>query len=387
MSSGFRPRRECDLDDGQRWAVDLVEEIPYLLLVLPVGGGKTSITLTAIKRLIKKREVRRVLVVAPLRVAEEVWTDEINAWVHLWSLRASVVTGSEKGRLFALRQEADIYTINRENLRWLWLTMRELGLPMFDMLVIDESTMLQDGKKRTAPRKIEGKATGGNKLSRFGAVVNFRRHAKRVVELTGTVAPEGLRGLWGQVYALDFGERLGASREDFERRWFQSDFMGYKLKPVKGAFEDITDRIKDIVVAPDVSETVKKIPVRFNPIWIRLSEAEMRRYRAFEHDLYEEETDIEAITRGVLTNKLCQFANGSIYDADGKDIHVHDRKLHALEDLVDELNGERLLVAYSYKFDLDRIRKRYPKAVVLNEEPGAYQAWKRGEIDMLLAHP
>ena len=387
MTTGFRPRRRSEMDEAQVWSVDLVKKTPALLLVLPVGGGKTSITLTALLDLIRKGKAKRILVVGPLRVAEEVWSDEIAAWAHLWPLRISVVTGSEKGRLFALQTPADIYTINRENLRWLWMTMRRLGLPMFDTLVIDESTMLQDGKKRTAPRKVDGVSQGGNKLSRFGAVINFRRHAERVIELTGTVAPEGLKGLWGQVYALDYGERLGATREDFERRWFTRNEYSRKITPVRGAFEDITGRIKDVVIAPDIADRIKKIPVKFNPIWVRLSDSEMARYNKFEKDLYEHETDIEAITQGVLTNKLCQFANGSIYDEDGNDIHVHDHKLHALEDLVDELNGERLLVAYSYKFDLDRIRKRFRKAVVLNEEPGAYQAWRRGEIDMLLAHP
>jgi hypothetical protein len=201
------------------------------------------------------------------------------------------------------------------------------------------------------------------------------------------VAPNGLRSLWGQIYALDFGERLGTEKEDFERRWFETDYMGYKLSPRKGAFEDIMERVGDLVIAPDISEHIKKIPVIHNPIWVRLTPSEIARYKRFERELYENETDIEAITQGVLTNKLCQFANGSLYDEAGQDIPVHDHKLHALEDLVEELNGERLLVAYSYKFDLDRIRRRFKKAVVLNESPGAYKAWNRGEIDMLLAHP
>ena len=387
MSEKFRPRRESKMDDGQRWAVSLIEENPFLLLVMPVGRGKTVTLLTAVRNLLREGKVRRVLVIGPLRVAEEVWTDEIDAWVHLWGLRASVVTGTEKGRLFALKMPADLYTINRENVPWLWRAMRDHKIPPFDMLVIDESTMLQDGRKRTAPRAKDGVKSGGNKLSRFGAVINLRRQAERCVELTATVAPEGLIGLWGQAYALDFGERLGATKNDYLRRWFETDFNGFKYTPRKGAFEDITSRISDIVIAPDIAKESEQIPVRFNPIWVRLSEAEMARYKRFERDLYEQETDIEAITQGVLQNKLLQFACGSLYDEHGEDVHVHDRKLHALEDLVDELNGEPLVVAYSYKFDLKRIRRRFPKAVVLGREPGAYQAWRRGEIKMLLAHP
>ncbi len=371
----------------QRWTSDVIQKEKAVLLVLPVGGGKTVSTLDAIRKLLAAGEVRRVLIIAPLRVAEEVWPEEINGWTHLWNLRYSVVTGSAKGRMFALHAPADIYIINRENVPWLWKTIREHEIKPFDMLVIDESTMLQDGKKRTPKRAKDGVRTGGGNLSRFGAVINLRKRASRVVELTGTVAPNGLRSLWGQMYVLDLGERLGQTKADFERRWFESDYMGYKLEPRKGAFDDIMGRVDDLMIAPDISEHIKKIPVVPNPIWVRLTPLELARYKRFERTLYETETDVEAITQGVLTNKLCQFANGSLYNEDGHDQHIHDHKLHALEDLVDELNGERLLVAYSYKFDLDRIRRRFKKAVVLNETPGAYKAWNRGEIDMMLCHP
>lgn len=383
----FRPKRRSEMRVYQRWTSDVIQKEPAVLLVIPVGGGKTISTLDAVLELVRSRKVKRVLVIAPLRVAEEVWPEEFAKWMHLWGLRFSVITGSAKGRMFALRTPADVYIINRENVQWLWRTIRDHDMEMFDMLIIDESTMLQDGKKRTAPKKKEGVRVGGGTLSRFGTVMNFRKHAKRIVELTGTVAPNGLRSLWGQVYALDYGERLGATKESFTSRWFESDYMGYKLTPRKGAFDEIMDRVDDIVIAPDISEHIKKIPVNFNPIWVKLSSDELSRYRKFERTLYETETDIEAITQGVLTNKLCQFANGSLYREDGSDTPIHDRKLHALEDLVDELNGEPLLVAYSYQFDLERIRRRFKNAVVLNETPGAYKAWNRGEIDMLLAHP
>lgn len=384
----FRPKRQSQMRVYQRWTSDVIQKEKTVLLVLPVGGGKTVSTLDAILKLILARKVRRVLVIAPLRVAEEVWPEEINGWMHLWGLRYSVITGSAKGRLFALHMTADVYIINRENVPWLWRTMKDEDLPAFDMLVIDESTMLADGKKRTPIKKgIDGERKSGGRLSRFGAVVNLRRKADRAVELTGTVAPNGLMSLWGQIYGLDFGERLGQEKSDFERRWFEADYMGYKLKPRPGAFEDIMGRVNDLMVAPDISDHIKKIPVIHNPIWVRLTAAEIARYKKFERELYETVTDIEAITQCVLTNKLCQFANGSLYDEEGVDVPVHDHKLHALVDLVEELNGENLLVAYSYKFDLDRIRRRFPKAVVLNESPGAYKAWNRGEIGMLLCHP
>ena len=384
----FRPKRQSQMRVYQRWTSDVIQKEKTVLLVLPVGGGKTVSTLDAILKLILARKVRRVLIIAPLRVAEEVWPEEINGWMHLWGLRYSVITGSAKGRLFALHMAADVYIINRENVPWLWRTMKDEDLPAFDMLVIDESTCLADGKKRTVVKKSpDGVRKGGGNLSRFGAVINLRKAANRVVELTGTVAPNGLRSLWGQIYALDLGERLGTTKSDFENRWFESDYMGWKLQPRKGAFEDIMERVSDVVVAPDISDHIRKIPVQINDIKVSLTASEMARYKKFERELYETETDVEAISQGVLVNKLAQFACGSLYDEEGRDQHIHDHKLHALEDLVDELNGESLLVAYSYKFDLDRIRKRYKHAVVLNENPGAYKAWNRGEIDMLLAHP
>ena len=289
----YRPKRRANMRVYQHWSADVIKKLKALLLVLPVGGGKTVSVLTAILDLLEAGEVRRVLVIAPLRVAEEVWPAEIEAWLHLWSIRMSVVTGSERGRLFALQTPADVYVINRENVQWLWRTCRDLRLEFFDMLVIDESTMMQTGSQRTAIKKSDGVRVSGGKLSRFGAVLNFRKKAERVVELTGTVSPNGLASLWGQVFPLDYGERLGATKEDFTRRWFESDYMGWNKKPRKGAFEEITRRIDDIVIAPDISEHIKKIPVQFNPIWVHLSADEMARYKRFERTLYEKETDID----------------------------------------------------------------------------------------------
>jgi hypothetical protein len=249
----FRPKRPAELRVYQKWSSQTIQDLRALLLVLEVGGGKTVSVLDAISKLLARGEIRRVLIVAPLRVAEEVWPEEIHGWTHLWHLRFAVLTGKEKGRLFALRMRAPICIVNRENVPWLWKTMRTHDMAMPDMLVIDESTMLQEGKKRTSPKVVNGEKVGGHNLSRFGAIMNFRKHAKRIVELTGTVSPNGLRSLWGQVYALDYGERLGATKEDFERRWFETDYMGYKLEPRDHAFREITERCKDIVIAPDLS--------------------------------------------------------------------------------------------------------------------------------------
>ena len=358
-----------------------------MLIRLPVGGGKTAAVLNAIWEM-TPLECRRILIISTVRIVEKVWPDEIADWAHLKdSISYSVLTGSPEGRLFALKTHARIYLVNRENIVWLWETMRELKMPMFDMIVIDESTMCQEAKKKTLPRKIDGVKVGGGNLSQFGAVMKFRQYAKRVVELTGTMAPNGLMSLYGQVYVLDYGERLGATKSDFKRRWFQADYMGYKYEPIATARNQIMDRVSDIVFAPDIEKHLDKIPTHDNIIRVKLSDSEMKRYKKFEKTLYEEETDIEAITEGVLTNKLLQFANGSMYSSEREDIHIHDRKLHALTDLVEELDGEPMLVAYSFQFDLDRILRKFPKARILSEDADAYDDWNAGKIKMLLAHP
>jgi hypothetical protein len=380
-------KQRRDMRVYQKQVSDLIVRTPALLVVLPVGAGKTVTVLDAIEELLYRGKARRVLIVAPLRVAEEVWPDEIEAWEHLRDLSYSVVTGSEQGRILALRRKVDLYIINRENVQWLWKTIEELELPDFDMIIVDESTMLAEGRKRTTPKKVDGVVVKKSSLTRFGALMKMRKYADRVVELTGTVAPNGLMSLWGQVFALDYGERLGDTKESFRRTYFQSDYGGYKYTPVPGAMERVMSRVKDIVIEPDVSKYLDKVPVRENIIKVHLTDSEMRRYKKFERTLYENETDIEAITEGVLTNKLLQLANGSLYREDGAAVAVHDHKLHALETLVEELNGENLLVAYSFQFDLQRIRKRFKKAVVLAEEPDAYRDWNKGKIKMLLCHP
>ena len=387
-------KRRSDMDDFQVQIADLIYEHEKSLVILPVGGGKTVSTLTAISDLLDIASVRRILVIAPLRVAEEVWPEEINGWEHLAHIPYSVVTGSEAGRLFALRVPARIYLINKENVQWLWKTMRELKLRPFDMIVVDESRMLADGKKRSPVKKVDGVKASGGLISRFGAFMKIRAmpgrmHTLRVVLLTGTPFSEGIIDAWGQVYALDLGERLGTTKEAFLARWFESDYGGYKYKPRKGATEEIVQKCSDVIIAPDISEYLekRKVPVFPKKVWVTLSKEEMARYKKFERTLYEEETDIEAISSGILTNKLLQFANGSMYKDEDEAVHIHDRKLHALEELVDELHGENVLVAYSYKFDLARIRKRFPKAVVLSEDRYAYEDWNKGKIGMLLAHP
>lgn len=380
-------RQRKELEWFQREAARDIMDTPRVLMRMPVGAGKTASTLTALIDL-TNMHTRRILVISTLNIVEKTWPEEIELWAHVKPyMRYSVITGSEDGRLFALRTPARMYLINRENVVWLWQTMERLKMKLFDTVVIDESTMMQSAKKLTTPKKVDGVIVRKASLSQFGAAIKFCSAAKRVIELTGTLAPNGLESLYGQVYPLDFGQRLGTSKTAFHNRWFTKDYMGYNYEPRPGAEKEITDRVKDIVIAPDIDKHLKAIETRDVVRWVKLSEKEQKRYRTFEKKMYDEITDIEAISKGVLTNKLLQFANGSMFDEDREPVHIHDHKLHALEDILSELGGEPAMVVYSFTFDLERICKRFKKARILSEDRHAYDDWNKGKVPILLVHP
>lgn len=377
----------ADLKPYQKWTATRIYRNQYIFVWLRMGLGKTVSTLTAVKKLLNELAVRKVLVIAPLRVASETWPDELEKWDHLKALSYSVIIGNEKQRMEALAQEAEIYIINRENLVWLWRVLGKRNW-FFDMVVYDESSRLKGGKKRTAKRK----GGGGRRLSEFGALCNIRRQfLKRIVLLTGTPTPGGLLDLWGQTYVLDLGERLGESKEQYESRYFDSDYMGYKLTPKKGAKAKIIDRISDITITLRPEDHIKLPDNIIVPRYCTLKPKIMREYEEFERKLVSRAYDIEAVNRGVLAGKLLQMANGSCYrnfeDGRREVVHIHDEKLDVLESIIAEANGENILLAYSFKFDLQQIRKRYPKAVVFEDEPNAVKLWNSGKVNLLLAHP
>lgn len=375
------------LREHQRWMEEKIYEQPYLLLASYMGSGKTVSVLTAARRLLDEFMVRRILIVAPLLVAETTWPDEIEGWSHTRPISYEVITGPEERRLARLAEPAEIHIINRENVPWLW---RRLGKDWpYDWVVWDESSRLKAGRKRTGggkKLKADGSVTKPQ-LSEFGAICAARKRIAMVTELTGTPAPNGIQDLWGQIYLLDQGERLGRSKTAFLRRWFDSDYMGYKYTPRPHAESEIMDRIKDIMVCLKEEDYADLPPLVPNIVKAPLPKKAMEEYRRFELTLVSEEYDVEAVSRGVLTNKLLQFANGSLYNEDRDALPVHEAKLDALQRIVDEAAGQPLLVAYSFKFDLQRILKRFPKAVILAEDPDAVKKWNRGEIPMLLAHP
>lgn len=360
-----------------------IKRIRTVLLAVDMGMGKTAAALTAARRLLDEFMVRRVLIIAPLRVAELTWPEEIAEWEHTAVLSYSLITGGPKKRLAALKKDVEVYIINRENLPWLWRTLKKKNWA-FDMIIYDESSRLKAGKKRTKSKR----------LSEFGALALARHKARYVVELTGTPAPGGLKDLWGQVYILDQGKRLGEKQTHFHDRWFDKDYMGWNLEPKKHAEKQIMSRIKDVMIGLRAEDHVDMPPVRPNKILVKLPAKAMKEYRLFEKHMVSEAYDVEAASRGVLTNKLLQFANGSMYRVDEDDpeerrrvVKIHDAKLAALDSVWEEAAGRQVLVAYSFKFDLKQILRRYPKATVVRNDPDWKKKWDRGTAGMTLAHP
>ena len=340
------------------------------------GLGKTVITMTAIEELIYDRfEVQRVLVIAPKRVAEDTWTREAEKWDHL-HLTISPVLGSARERTAALDRQADLYVIGRDNVIWLieLLQKRRNGWP-FDMIVIDELSSFKNPQAK-----------------RFRALRKALPCTRRVVGLTGTPSPNGLMDLWAEIYLLDQGERLGRTiswyREEYFRPGMRNGYTVYKWEPRKGAQQQIEKRISDICVSMSAADYLQ-LPERIdNVIPVRLTDPEKQLYDQMESDqllqLGEDET-VVALNAAAVMSKLLQIANGSVYMETGEAVRIHERKAEALAEIADT-TAEPVLVFYSFRHDLETIRRWIPDAKTL-QGPEDIAAWNRGEIRVLLAHP
>lgn len=415
-------RKESDLRGYQRRFVMIIVDLVAMILTLPMGAGKTVIVLTAISILLRRGTVKKVLIVAPKNVALVTWPDEFEEWDHLgdlqWTLLriddeddrlkrcaasnyrfARDVIGLEVGpaRSFSgrrvtaykewLRQgaaidEAPIHIVNKEALVWLWGFFGDGKYWPYDMVVYDESSMFKNANS---------KRTDNGNFTQYMVAKRIRKKSKKTVLLTGTVAPKGLINLFGQLFIVDKGERLGTSKTKFLARYFDVDFTGFYHKAKDWAFDAIMKKVKDVMFGLREEDCVKLPPRIDNIIKVRLSKKVMERYHVFEKKMVSEYYDIEAVNRGVLTLKLLQFANGSMYDENKKTVWVHDEKLDALESIIDEANGRPVLVAYTFEFDKDRIKKKFGKRVVVWGEGATVQSqkrkWNAGEIEILLAHP
>ncbi|TGT90852.1 MULTISPECIES: SNF2-related protein [unclassified Mesorhizobium] len=387
-------RQRSDLRNAQRIISSIVKGDPAKLIISGMGSGKTGATLDGLYDLLSRFEVQHVLVIAPRFVAANTWPDEINTWRHTRALSYAVAVGEPEERLAAIKRRAEITTINFENLPWLAQTIRTVDNWYWDTVVIDESSRMKSGEGRTKPAKVktvtaEGKIVhkvrkGGNQ-TRFGIMTTARRKISRVIELTGTPAPKGLIDLWAQAYLLDQGQRLGRDKSEFERRWFDKDEYTHTVEPKPGAEADILERLQDLLVTIPQEKVCED--AQFVPMKVRLPERAMHDYREFERTLLCEPYDVEAVSNGVLANKLLQFANGHMYKEDRSVVHIHDAKMEALDELIETAQGENLLVFYGFKFDKDAIRKRYPHAVVANESKDFVSDWNKNKIRLGLAHP
>ena len=357
----------------QAYAIDYIETHPIAAVLLDMGLGKTVISLTAIADLLfDSFEAHRILVVAPLRVARDTWPVEIAKWEHLQHLTYAVCVGKPKERRMALLSGADITIINRENLGWL---IDSSGFDFnYDMVVIDELSSFKNHKSK-----------------RFQSLMKVRPKVKRIIGLTGTPSSNGLMDLWAEFKLLDFGERLGRFITHYRNNYFIPDKRNgeiiYSYKPMPYAEDAIYRRISDITISMKSTDHLRMPELITSQYEVQLSEEETQRYEELKADfiLALPEGEITAANAASLTGKLSQLANGAIYDDDGNIIEFHDRKLDALEDLIEAANGKPLLVAYWFKHDLQRIKKRFNVREIKSSKD--ITDWNNGDIPVAVIHP
>lgn len=356
----------------QQFATDFILEHPVSCLMLDMGLGKTIITLTALWQLtLDSFDVSRILVIAPKRVAADTWPKELSKWEHLKGLDASLVMGTQAEREAALRRQTFLYIINRENVSWLVENHRW----DFDMVVIDELSSFKS-----------------NQAQRFKALKKVRPLVSRIVGLTGTPAPNSLLDLWPEMYLMDMGQRLGRFIGGFRERFFTPDKRSreiiYSYKPREGAEEAIYNLISDICISMKAVDYLDMPELIMNRVEVSMDSREQKIYDDFQRDmvvnLHGEVLD--AVNAAVLSGKLLQMANGAVYGENHKVLRIHDRKLDALEDLVEAANGKPLLVAYWYEHDLQRIKARFKTARCIDTTKDIND-WNAGRIPLALIHP
>ena len=379
MTRVFAPR------EYQAPVIDWVVDLPRNGLWVPMGGGKTVSTLTAIDHLSLVEDVFPVLVIAPLRVASSTWPDEVTKWAHLHAMRVVPIVGTAAERRRALRQPAEVHTINYENLPWL-LEKLDGDWP-FGVVIADESTKLKSfrGGFRTHATTGKNYYQGGGS-TRARALGRVAHRTPRWINLTGTPSPNGLQDLWGQGWFLDAGQRLGRTFESFKERWFQKSFDGFSIDPLPFAQEQIETALRDICLTTEVP--VEK-PL-FNEIRVELPDKARVQYREMERKMWTEikAVGIEAVNAAARSGKCLQIANGAVYDnEENKAWHeVHGAKLDALESVVEESGGAPVLVAYNFRHDLERLQRAFPGGIDLSTSAGLRRA-KGGEGRVWFAHP
>ncbi|HPZ74830.1 MAG TPA: SNF2-related protein, partial [Candidatus Pacearchaeota archaeon] len=356
----------------QQYAIDFLLKHEQAGLFLDMGLGKTVITLTALDILKKRGEINKVLVVAPKIVAENVWRQEPQKWDHLQDLTFSYILGSSKKREKALKTQADIYVVTRDNVAWLVDYLKDTWF--FDTLVLDELSSFKNHQSK-----------------RFKKLKLVRPLVKRVIGLTGTPIPNGYMDLWSEMYLLDMGERLEKYITRYRRKYFYEinrwSFIDYKLMP--GADKIIDKKISDICLSMKAKDYLKLKKPQVIDVKVHLNSKEMKAYKEMEKEavLAIDEEVITATSAGIVVNKLLQLANGAVYIGDQKNYKIiHSRKLEALEELIEQAAGENVIVYYNYQHDKERILQKFSEARLLKTEKDV-EDWNKGKIKMLVAHP
>lgn len=367
-----------NLHGYQRTAVDHIKEHPDSALFLDMGLGKTVSTLTAIVDLINFFEVSKVLIVAPKRVAEITWGDEVENWKHLNGLRISVIKGTAKQREAAARADADIYTVSRDNLVWLLQMWGGAKVP-YDMLVLDELSSFKNHQSK-----------------RFKAAKVIRRSCNRVVGLTGTPAPNGLIDLWAQMYLVDGGVRLGKSITDYRANYFRAGAQNggiiYEYKPLPTTADVLSEKIADITLSMKALDFLDMPELNYINNYVEMTAKVKKGYEDFEREqvleLLSDDAEITAMSAAALSNKLLQYAGGAVYDADRNVYAVHDEKIETLKEMIEAANGAPVLVAYNFQHEKARILealKDYGAEPLEGVE--SVRRWNAGEIPVLVTHP
>lgn len=359
--------------DYQKYATQFILDHPIAAVFLEMGLGKSVITLTALFDLcLDQFLIRKVLVIAPLRVARDTWPSEIKKWDHLQGLTYSVVVGTEAERKAALMQVADVYIINRENVDWL-ITKSNVRFD-FDMVVIDELSSFKSYQAK-----------------RFKSLLKARPHVKRIVGLTGTPSSNGLMDLWAEFRIMDLGDRLGRYITHYRNTFFTPDKrkgeIVFSYKPLPGAEEAIYKRISDITISMKSCDYLKLPECVINEVPITMDEKEMAIYDKFREDMVAKikDKEIDAVNAAALSGKLLQMANGAVYDEEKNSLHIHDRKLDALEDLMEGANGKSVLIAYWYQHDVERIKDRFQVREIKTSKD--IEDWNAGKIPAAIIHP
>jgi hypothetical protein len=358
----------------QKFAGDHILNNPHCGVFLDMGLGKTAITLTSFKKLLDELMILKPLIIATKRVAETVWAEECEKWDHLKHLKVIKVLGSEKERIAALQTEGDFHVINRENVSWL-INYYKSKFP-FDALIIDESSSFKS-----------------HKAGRFRSLKMIQPKLSRVVELTGTPAPNGYMDLWSQLYLLDKGKRLGENISEYRRIYFDigkaEGHVVYKYNVKREAVKIIQNKISDICISMKTCDYRKDLPkVVDNVIKIKMPDDLKEQYKEFEKQQIlwlRDQGQITAINKAALINKLLQFTNGQVYDEKKRSHWIHDLKIDALGELIEEANGQPLIVAYLYKHDATRIIEKYDARELKRKSD--VDDWNAEKIPLLVCHP